>query len=357
MRILYISTRIDGSGGLQRSLSVRLNYLAKMGYEIYLLTTNSENRALYFPLDKKINYIERQHVSGFFDYRKLIQSTYKEVNPDLVIVSDNGLKGFLIPYFISNKTKIIYELHVTKEQLVTDNNKFFGTLGISKILITKSSKKFSAFVVLSKKEAEKWNLKNLSIIPNPITLPNSKISSLENKKAIFVGRLKLVKGVDFLVQVWEKVNQKYPDWTLEVYGEKFPEFDMEKAINDKGLNHSAFVFKPVYDIQNKYSQASIFLMTSRIEPFGLVLTEAMSCGLPCVSFDAPEGPSSIIEDNQNGFLISCFDVESFSKKVIELIENVNLRKKIGVSAKKSSLKYNQEKIMEQWIMLYEKVIK
>jgi glycosyltransferase involved in cell wall biosynthesis len=356
MKILYISTRIDGSGGLQRSLSVRLNHLAKIGYEIYLLTTNSENRPTYFPLDNRISHIERQNVSNLFVYRKLIQTTYKEINPDLVIVTDNGLKGFLIPYFISKSIKIIYELHSTKEQLITDNNKFFGILGISKILIHTSSKKFSAFAVLSKKEAQKWNLKNLYVIPNPITIPNSKQSSLQNKKVIFVGRLKLVKGVDFLLQIWDKVNQKHPDWTLEVYGEKFPEFDIQRAINEKGLGSSIFLHGPVSSIEEKYSDASIFLMTSRIEPFGLVLTEAMSCGIPCVSFDAPTGPSSIIENEHTGFLISCFDIELFSTKVIELIENENLRNQMGKNAKQSSEKYNQEKIMKQWLVLYKNLI-
>lgn len=356
MKILYISTRIDGSGGLQRSLSVRLNYLAEMNYEIYLLTTNSENRPIYFPLDKRIIQIDRQNVSDLFSYRKLIQTIYKKINPDLVIVTDNGLKGFLIPYLIPENVKIIYELHSTKEQLIADNSKLFGILGISKFLINISSKKFSAFVVLSTKESEKWNLKNLHVIPNPITIPNSKQSSQQNKKVIFVGRLKLVKGVDFLLQIWDKVNQKHPDWTLEVYGEKFPEFDIQKAIIEKGSGSSIFVQEPVSEIEEKYAEASIFLMTSRIEPFGLVLTEAMSCGLPCVSFDAPTGPSSIIENGYNGFLISCFDIELFSTKVIELIENKNLRNQMGKNAKQSSEKYNQEKIMEQWLVLYKNLI-
>src|SRR5690554_4583292 len=135
MKILYISTRIDGSGGLQRSISVRLNYLAQKGYDVYLLTTNSENQKVYFPLDKKINHIDKQNVSRFFTYKKLIQTTYKEINPDLVIVSDNGLKGFLTPYFLPKNAKIIYELHATKEQLKNDNNRLLKILGISKLLI------------------------------------------------------------------------------------------------------------------------------------------------------------------------------------------------------------------------------
>lgn len=357
MKILYISTRIDGSGGLQRSLSVRLNYLAQLNYEINLLTTNSEKRPLYFPLDKRINHIDKPNVSDFFVYKKLIQTTYSDINPDLIVVTDNGLKGFLIPYFLSKNTRIIYELHSTKKQLITDNNKFFRCLGISKILINAASKKFDAFVVLSKKEATKWQLKNLYVIPNPNTISNPKQSSLSNKKIIFVGRLKLVKGIDFLLKIWQDISEQYPDWTLDIYGEEFPEFDIQKEIGEKGLNRSVFVHEPTDKIEEKYAESSLFLMTSRIEPFGLVLTEAMSCGLPCVSFDAPSGPSTIIENGYNGFLISCFDTELFSKKVQELIENENLRNEMGKNAFKSSEKFNQEKIMEQWIELYKNVIR
>lgn len=352
MKILYISTRIDGSGGLQRTMSVRLNYLVQNGYDIHLLTTNSENSPVYFPLDKRIKHIDEQNVSGFFTYKKLIKSIYTKVKPDLVIVSDNGLKGFLIPYFLPTTTKIIYELHATKEQLTKDNNKFFGMLGISKFLINFSSGKFDSFIVLSEKEAKKWKSSNLKIIPNPITISDIKESSLENKKVIFAGRLKLVKGIDLLIEIWKKVIQKHSDWTLEIYGEKSDEFDVQKVINEKKLNDSVFVFEPTSEIHKKYSESSLFLMTSRIEPFGLVLTEAMFCGIPCISFDAPTGPSSIIENEKNGFLIPCFDLDLFSKKVIELIENESLRKQMGQNAKHSVQKFELESVMKKWKNLF-----
>jgi len=352
MKILYISTRIDSSGGLQRSISVRLNYLAKNGYDIHLLTTNSENKTIFFPLDKRINHIDKQSVSGFFMYKKLIQNTFNEIRPDLVVVSDNGLKGFLISFFLPRTMKIIYELHATKEQVINDNNKLLKTLGVSKYFINFSSKRFSDFVVLSEEESKKWNVPNLKVIPNPITIPHVKESSLDNKKVIFVGRLKFVKGIDFLLEIWTQVIQKHSDWTLEIYGEKFPEFDVQRAINEKGLQDSVFVFEPTSEIHKKYSESSLFLMTSRIEPFGLVLTEAMYCGLPCIAFDAPSGPSSIIEDEKNGFLIPCFNMELFTEKVIELIENETLRKQMGKNAKESVQRFELEKIMNRWISLF-----
>lgn len=354
MRILHISTRIDGSGGLQRSISVRLNYLAQKGYDVHLLTTNSENQKVYFPLYKKINHLDKQNVSSFFAYKKLIQRTFDQVQPDLVVVSDNGLKGFLIPFFLPSTTKIIYELHATKEQIINDTNKFLKAIGVSKYFINFSTKRFSDFVVLSEEESKKWNPANLKIIPNPLTLADAKESSLDHKKVIFVGRLKLVKGIDFLLEIWAKVVQKHPDWILEIYGEKFPEFDVQKAIKEKGLQGSVFVFEPTSEIHQKYAEASLFLMTSRSESFGLVLTEAMYCGLPCIAFDAPSGPSSIIENEKNGFLIPCFNLELFSEKVIKLIENELLRKQMGKNAMESVRRFELEKIMKRWEELFKR---
>jgi len=158
-----------------------------------------------------------------------------------------------------------------------------------------------------------------------------------------------------LLEIWSKVNKTHPDWALEIYGQQFSEFDTQKEIERKGLANTVTVFKPVINISEKYIDASIFLMTSRIEPFGLVLTEAMSCGLPCVSFDAPTGPSSIIENNKNGFLIPCFDTELFATKVIALIENENLRKEMGTYAVKSTDKFELENVMKQWKLLYSKL--
>ena len=94
--------------------------------------------------------------------------------------------------------------------------------------------------------------------------------------------------------------------------------------------------------------SSMLLMTSIYEPFGLVLPEAMSCGLPVVAFDCPYGPAEIITDGVDGFLIKNRDVENFSNRVCQLIENKNLRIQMGQAAIKSSQRYKADKIMPQW---------
>ncbi|MFA7444464.1 MAG: glycosyltransferase family 4 protein [Flavobacteriaceae bacterium] len=355
MKILHITTRIDGSGGLQKTISVRLNFLARMGYEVHLITTNSENQPIYFTLDKSIKHIDIQNVSSFFRYRKLIKNLHKTINPDIVIVSDNGLKGFLVPYFLPKKTKTIFELHATKSLIVQESNRWLRFFGITEFLINVSIRKFDVFACLSLKETELWNTKNTVVIPNPVSFTSEKPSDLTRKKVIFAGRQTLIKGIDLLVEIWEKVHKKHPDWSLEIYGENSDEYPVQKVIDKKNLTASVSVFEPVSDISKKYSEASLLLLTSRFESFGLVLVEAMHCGLPCVAFDAPTGPSSILKNNHNGFLIPCFDTEMFSQKIIELIENEKLRKQMGANALKSTAKFDFDRVMDKWLMLYQKL--
>src|SRR5690606_925392 len=353
MRILHITTRIDGSGGLQRSVTARLNALVKLGYEVHLVTTNSENQQQYFPLDKEVKHSNYQNTSSFLKHRKLIKELYKTIRPDIVIVSDNGLKGFLVPYFLPTHVKTIFELHATKSLIVQETNRFFRLFGITRFLTHFSLKRFDVFACLSQKEAQLWNAKNAVVIPNPVSFSSDKKSDFSAKKVIFVGRQILVKGIDLLLDIWERVHQKHPDWTLDIYGEPSAEYDTQKMVDKKGLTASVLIHEPVSDISNKYTEASLLLMTSRFESFGLVLIEAMQSGLPCIAFDAPTGPSSIIENNYNGFLIPCFDVALFSQKLITLIEDENLRQQMGLKAIQSTEKYNFQTIMDTWTTLYQ----
>src|SRR5690554_5099888 len=219
MKLLYITTRIDGVGGLQRATSVKLNYLTEKGYDIIILTANSQNTSIRYPLSSKIKHIDIQNISSFFRYKKAVHKIYNQTNPDITIVADNGLKGFLIPYFLPKKVKLVYEVHATKETIISQTgNPFLRKLGISEVVINNSIKKFDTVVFLTQKESQEWNMKKTEVIPNPLWFSTEKSSSLENKKVIFSGRLNNIKGIDFLLKIWKKVSEKHQDWILEIYG-------------------------------------------------------------------------------------------------------------------------------------------
>ena len=122
------------------------------------------------------------------------------------------------------------------------------------------------------------------------------------------------------------------------------------------LENSITINQPIKDISKAYYDSSIFLFTSRYEGFGLALIEALSCGLPAVSFDCKCGPKDIIEDGKNGFLVKTGDIQNFSDRIITLIEDYELRKDMGKLAKESSHKYSREAIIQMWISLFNSLV-
>ena len=172
---------------------------------------------------------------------------------------------------------------------------------------------------------------------------------------IFVGRFSHQKDIGSLIRIWEIVNRRHPDWQLNIYGGYGDEQDFfYERIKQKNIN--IVVHEPTSDIIQKYKESSMLIMTSRYEPFGLVLPEAMSCGIPVVSFDCPYGPASIITEGKDGFLIADRDINGFADKICLLIDDVSLRQRMGKAAAISSRRFEALKIMPIWKQLFEKLV-
>jgi glycosyltransferase involved in cell wall biosynthesis len=188
-----------------------------------------------------------------------------------------------------------------------------------------------------------------------VHLNESEVSSLENKKVLFVGRYSKQKGIPDLFRVWELVNQRHPDWQLNLYGGMGEDYEYALAEADR-LQTNIRISTETADIFNQYRESSIFVLTSIYEPFGLVLPEAMSYGLPVVSFDCPYGPANIISDGVDGFLIKNRDVNAFADRVCTLIEDTKLRQQMGRAAIMSSKRFAAEKIMPKWKTLFDTLV-
>ena len=158
-----------------------------------------------------------------------------------------------------------------------------------------------------------------------------------------------------LVDAWTLVHSRNPDWVLQIYGDGQKD-KFTKQIVDNKLTSCCFLFDSVKDLNEKFLESSIFAFSSRFEGFGMVITEAMSCGLPPVSFSCPCGPKDIIEDGISGFLVEPGDVRSLADKINYLIEHDNERKRIGANAKQRSKLFKIESIAEEWNNLFKELI-
>lgn len=360
MKILYVVPNINNEGGVARVLAIKANYLIeKWDYQIDILTQNNGNSPLFYDYNTKIGFHDMQLNGNPIQFIKAYRNSLLEhiniINPDVIVICDNGFKAFLIPFTISTQIPIVLEIHSSLNIEEQENNK--SVLSIIKAKLSTNFKKLSAnrfdkFVVETKESILEWNIHNGIVIPNPLWFSTEKAADLKSKKVISVGRHVYEKGFDRLLKIWQKVIINHPDWHLDIYGKSDEKLELQKLATSLNINNNVTFFDPVKDINSKYQEASLYLMTSRFEGFGMVLIEAMESGLPCIAYDCPCGPRAIISNKEDGFLIENGNEMEFISTVTTLIENEEKRIEMGKKAKLSSSKYNINAIMPLWNSLF-----
>lgn len=196
-------------------------------------------------------------------------------------------------------------------------------------------------------------------IPNPVPLFSCDgLNQMKNSKTVLaVGRIDYFKGFDMLLTAWHKVVSTHPGWKLNIVGQTT---DYIKEINSiilkLNLQSHVSILPPTKKISEHYLNANIFVLSSRREGFPMVLVEAMSVGLPVISFDCPTGPREIIDNMENGILLENGNIEELSKALSFLIENQSFRCKLGDSAKKVKERFGPDAVGRMWDSLLAKVI-
>lgn len=247
---------------------------------------------------------------------------------------------------------MIKEFHISRNKNLEFNKKNIFKEKIEKHFFSKYSK----IIILTNEDKKNWNLPNVEVIFNSLPFNIDIYPKYESKKIISVGRLDKQKGYDILIDVWNKISKKYPEWTLEIYGDGPEKEKLQDKINKLKLQETFILRGATTNIQEKYLESSIYVMSSRYEGMPMVLLEAMECGLPVVSFDCPCGPKDIIKDNQDGYLVKFGDIEGMVEKIEILIKDEEKRKIFGKRAKENIQRFSQDKIMQQWKELFEKLM-
>lgn len=361
---------------MERVLTQKVNYLVNnYCYSVTIITTEQLERPIFYTLDKKITLIHLNinfgshyskgifsrvlsHYSKLHKYKNSVEEIISRVMPDICI----SLCGKEIEFLGKLKADIpkIAELHFSmnfRKQFITSRKKgkLWALLGDFRTYqLKKSTKNLDKLVVLTTQDKAQWERthKNIFQIPNPNPIESPKISEGQNKTVITVGRLDAQKGFDLLIDAWAVVAKRHQDWNLNIFGKgEWKEMLLEK-INSKNLNTSVHLKGISSEIEHEYASSSIFVMSSRYEGFGMVLLEAMACGLPAVAFNCQWGPSDLIQNQVNGFLVPLFDINEMAEKIIYLIEHPDERKKMSVNAIEVSKKYNITEIMKKWNSLF-----
>jgi glycosyltransferase involved in cell wall biosynthesis len=372
MRLLYICDALAVYGGLERVLIEKANWLADQeSYEVCMITVNQGNHPICFPLNPNVSH-EDLDIRFYQQYhlpfsKRLIRSRQlcrlfrerlirkiREKTPDVIICTRLDYVRDIIR--VKGAIPLVFESHSLCLASRFEGDGLLRRIHVWYLLL--AVKKAEMVVALTQGDAAEWRklIKNVYVIPNVVHLNQSgSYSDCTAKSVIFVGRYSKQKDVGCLLRIWNLVHQRHPDWFLHIYGGYGEEQDSLLA-EIKQMEANLIVHEPSDDIIERYKESSILLLTSRYEPFGLVLPEAMSCCLPVVAFDCPYGPADIITDGIDGFLISKRNYEEYANRVCLLMDHLDLRIKMGQAGVISSIKYDESRIMPLWEQLFSQLL-
>jgi glycosyltransferase involved in cell wall biosynthesis len=378
MKIAYCIPSLYYPGGMERVLTLKVNYLVETyGYEVHIILTDGKTRRPYYSLNPSVrihqldvNYdhlygkLLPQRIWGYFvkqrQFKSRLNICLNQIKPDMTISLLRREINFISK--MTDGSIKIGEIHFNKSNYREfSNNKFphFVQKEVRQYWmgqLIRKLRRLKRFVVLSEEDAKEWvELSNVEVISNPLSFNPDKQSSCDSKRVIADGRYMPQKGFDRLIPAWKLVAEQHPDWQLHIYGDGNRAV-LESLIVANQVQTSCFLEHNVPNIVDKYCESSIFVLFSRFEGFGMVLTEAMICGVPPVSFACPCGPRDIIQNGQDGFLVANGNINGLADKICYLIEHEDIRKEMGIKAKENVKRYLPENIMPKWKVLFESVL-
>ena len=374
MKIVYCTDSICYPGGIQTVTITKANALSKIeGNEVWIIVTDNKREPIenieknVHLIDLDINYYEDDYKSkwhilkGIFIKRKQhknkLRNILNDIGPDIIVSTGTSEKFFLPNIKINSNPLFIREIHFTRNYRSLHARNLFEKISakIGDFIDYKLSiNRYNSIVVLTEEDKnENWeNNKKIIAIPNPIKSLPYKTSTIENKKVIAAGRLTHQKNFASLIRSWNSVVNNHPDWSLEIYGNGAEYNNLLTLISNLKLEKHVFLKGHSYNILEEMANASIFTLTSAFEGFGLVIVEAMSCGLPVISYNCPCGPKDIISDGTDGFLVPLNDEQCLAEKINLLIENEALRKQMSEAALIKSQKFTAKEVISIWMNLF-----
>ncbi len=382
MRIVYLHHANVCRGGIERMLISRANLLAEQdGYEVTLLTYEQNGEPYPYDLSPKVKCVDmgirlytvykyslpiRFFLKRLFQHKLsvAIRQFLDDYHPDIVTCTDKAANELNALSSVRRLEKIVIEAHTGMVdhlmQVKRSNNLLKRTLvkiDIHRLRLAVS--KFDVLVALTPDDSKCWDkyIKTV-VIPNYLSYcPTCNADlSYEKKRVIAVGRLDYQKGFDLLLQAWSVIEASYPDWKLDIFGDGEEKNSLSHLMTTLNLHNVTFHPSTPY-IYKEFLQSDFLVCSSRWEAFGLVIIEAMSSGIPVISFDCDNGPRNIIIDGVDGVLVKDGDVGDLALKIKLMIENCIVREKMGNNALMNVSRFKEEIIFNEYIQLYKQLTK
>ncbi len=366
MKIVVATDQVCIHGGIEKVTIAKANFLSEVpNLVIYIVTSDQGNLPAKYPLSSKVkiidcgvNYNRSKSILSFenlkkaFKHFRMQKKILKNIRPDFIIHPNMNVDYFWLPY-IKRKAKLIREVHSSKQFSAINNKKFSLAATLRKNVNKWADSKFDQIIVLNNDEKNHFDHQNVVVIPNPVITTAFKADVTSNL-VVAAGRIAPVKGFDQLINAWSIIRKDFPEWQLHIYGEDYvdTQSDLQAQINQSGLQNCIKFMGTVNNLPDTLRNYSIYAMTSQTECFPMVLLEALSVGLPIVTYNCPTGPRHIVTDNSDGFVTPYKDVNGFAEKLSELMSDESLRIKMGINGQLNVQRFNIQNIGQQWIDLF-----
>ena len=380
MKLAFLCNNMKSTNGVERVLSQRLSLLADSGeFDVYLITYNQYGAPFSFPISDKVHYIDLatryingcsyhgwfQYLDRFLSklfYKQSVRKCISSINPDVITCIDIHLADLTTVLELPINAAKVVECHCGLSAYYGDIEKYpiekrSKELKIKEKIVNMVSR-FDKVVVLTEAEKEDWKLGDRVVcIPNLLTSFPEIINddNYTSHHVISVGRYAFQKGYDILLDAWKIVEDKHPEWSLHIYGSNDGGIGEYNILNERvkqAFSQSVVLHHATSDVYSQYIESCFYVMPSRYESFGLTIIEAMSCGLPIISFDCKYGPRSIVKDGVTGILVPQKDTEKLADAIISMMENEEMRHMMGANARLESKRFLPENIMRLWRDFY-----
>lgn len=335
-KILFVISSMQNYGGTERVASLLANYLSDSN-DVTIISRDINNSKTVYPLGDKVRDLKIN--GGYLNFLLKLRNYINSGDYDVIVIHTMSKLTPLI-LALNYKAKKIWSFEHTS---IFFHSKIFFFL--RKLLYQKLDK----IIVLTRKDKDIYEkiASNVEIIYNPSPFNIRDEYCIDSKKILSIGSLEEYKGYDILLKVWKRVEEKHPDWSLDIYGSGSLYNSLQSYINSNSLRH--VTLKGVTsEILQAYDSSSFFVMSSKFEGLPMVLIEAQTRALPIVAFDCPNGPAEIISDNKNGFLVEQNDLEGMYNSIVTLIENTELRKSFSDRARLDASTFAPKVIMRKW---------
>lgn len=385
MRITFLVRNIWGIGGTIKTTLNTAEALVELGHDVTIASFVRHKAKSDFAIDPRIRVVDlwdvrrpadggerlsivdrwRRWRPSFLDADKVnnqgessalldrrVKRYLRGLDTDVVIGTQVSVNLYMAEYAPPGAYAMVAQEHLYLEQYKEPVRR----------RIDAEYAKFDAIVTITEADANAYReafpalADKITCIPNSIPASTRPPSALDRPLVMTAGRLTGMKGFDILVKAFAQVAEEFPDWRLKIFGRGRDRDKLRGLIAEHGLDGRVELPGAVTPLDAEWQRASIAVVPSRFEPFGLVIVEAMAAGLPVVATAVKFGPLEIIESEDNGLLVPPKQPKPLAKALARLMRDADLRRRLADGGMRTAAKYEPSQVVKAHVDLFERIL-